>query len=76
MTQDIKTGKKKALVIAVSEYNDKQVPRLEYCKNDGEAMYNALSELDYEFNEKRIGTINGLGPIYKESAEKSRVSYH
>ena len=60
MSQETKTGKKKALVIAVSDYlNLPPESQLPYCKTDGEAMDSTLADLGYEITAKRIGTING-----------------
>jgi MAP3K TRAFs-binding domain/Caspase domain len=53
-------GKKKALIIAISEYDnlpkEKQLP---FCKNDGEAIYEILQKQGYEIldNWKLIGTV-------------------
>lgn len=58
-SSDAEIGKKKALVIAVSDYNDNQIPQLPFCKNDGEAMYDTLAGLGYEIAQKCIGTIDG-----------------
>ena len=52
-------GRKKALIIAISEYNDKMLTPLEFCKNDGEKMYELLRSLGYEIsdNHKLIGYV-------------------
>jgi hypothetical protein len=47
-TADISQGRKKALIISVSDYNDKKLQSLDFCKNDGEQMYQVLMELEYE----------------------------
>lgn len=51
--------KRKALIIAISEYNDKLLAPLEFCKNDGEKMYELLRSLRYEIsdNHKLIGYV-------------------
>jgi hypothetical protein len=51
--------KRKALIIAISEYNDKLLDSLEFCKNDGEKMYELLKSLHYEIsdNHKLIGYV-------------------
>jgi Caspase domain len=51
--------RKKALIVAISEYNDKQLAPLEFCKNDGEKMYELLQSLGYEIsnNHKLIGYV-------------------
>lgn len=53
------TGRRKALVIAISEYDDKQIPSLEFCRNDGEAMYSTLVMLGYEVTRNHIGALRG-----------------
>jgi uncharacterized caspase-like protein len=47
----------KALIISVSNYNNRQP--LDFCKNDGEAMSNILHNLGYEIldNNKLIGSV-------------------
>ncbi|MDH3766748.1 MAG: caspase family protein, partial [Nitrosopumilus sp.] len=51
-------GKKKALIIAVSEYD--HYDSLEFCKNDGQSMYDTLSKLGYEIPPERkiIGQVS------------------
>lgn len=53
-------GKRKALVIGISEYTDQSLPKLDFCKNDGNEMYKTLIELGYEIpqNQKIIGEAN------------------
>ena len=61
MSQDIEAGKKKALIVAISDYanlpTDKQLP---FCKNDGESMYDLLKTLGYDISEsnKLVGKVN------------------
>ena len=43
--------KRKALIIAISEYNDKLFTPLEFCKNDAEKMYELLRSLRYEISD-------------------------
>jgi hypothetical protein len=52
-----KEPRKKAIIIAISEYNDKLLPTLEFCNNDGEKMFELLKSLGYEIsdNHKLIG---------------------
>ena len=52
-----KETRKKALIIAISEYNDNHLRPLEFCKNDGERMYDLLVSLGFEIsdNHKLIG---------------------
>jgi hypothetical protein len=47
----------KALIISVSNYNNRQP--LDFCKNDGEEMFNILYNLGYEIldNNKLIGSV-------------------
>ena len=51
--------RKKALVIAISEYEDKFLDNLEFCKNDGIEMQKILIELGYSVENALIGKING-----------------
>jgi uncharacterized caspase-like protein len=51
---------KKALVIAVSDYDDSSgLKSIEFCKNDGQEMYNVLKKNGYEIpdNHKLIGHV-------------------
>lgn len=56
-------GKKKALVIAISDYEnlseDKQLP---FCRNDGKVIYDTLVKCGYEITEPYvlIGKVDGL----------------
>ncbi len=54
--------KKKAMVVAVSKYDNEQVQDLPFCENDGESMHSTLKSLGYEIAEKNvlIGKINGI----------------
>jgi len=54
------TEKRKALIIGISDYNDKNLPELAFCKNDGEKMYLLMKGLNYEIpdNFKLIGNVN------------------
>lgn len=71
-------GKRKALIIAVSEY-DKQskLGQLSFCKKDGEAVYKVLKH-QYEIPDKwrLIGNVEGqiikdaIYDFFRESAEK------
>jgi len=53
-------GKRKALIISISDYDDDGLENLEFCKNDGEEMYNTLTNLGYEIsdNQKIVGKSN------------------
>lgn len=46
-------GKRKALIISISEYKDESLSQLDFCKNDGEEMYNTLINLGYEISENQ-----------------------
>jgi len=46
-------GKKKALIISVSEYKDTNLQNLDFCKNDGEAMYDVLTQIGYDIPSER-----------------------
>jgi hypothetical protein len=51
--------KRKGLIISVSYYDDKDLQQLEFCRNDGEKMYEVLKSLGYEIPEnfKLIGRV-------------------
>ena len=55
-------GRKKALIISISDYNDKSLPKLDFCKNDGEEMYRVLTnkKVGFEIPDSRkiIGKTN------------------
>ena len=38
--------RRKALIVGVSEYDDKNLQPLEFCRRDGEEMYTVLKSLD------------------------------
>lgn len=52
-------GKRKALIIGISDYTDPRLEELEICKNDGEEMYETLESLGYEISEnnKLLGEV-------------------
>ena len=59
-TADKRLPRRKALVIAVSEYNHKEkLGQLEFCKNDGEQIYEILKSLQFEISDdhKLIGYV-------------------
>ena len=59
--ESIDNHNKKALVIAVSDYdNSSGLKSIEYCKNDGQEMYNVLKKLGYDIpdNRKLIGYVD------------------
>ena len=41
-------GVKKALIVGVSEYEDSNMQKLDFCKNDGEKMYEILNSVGYK----------------------------
>ena len=51
--------RKRALIIAISDYEDKHLTSLEFCKNDGEKVFDLLKSLGYEIaeNHKLIGYV-------------------
>jgi uncharacterized protein YjbI with pentapeptide repeats len=46
MAGDAREGRKKALIISISDYS--KLRPLDFCKNDGEEMYDLLKSLGYE----------------------------
>ena len=52
--------KRRALIIAVSEYNN-PLQQLPFCKNDGEEIYEVLMSLGYRIpdNKKLVGQVKG-----------------
>ena len=70
---------KKALVIGVSDYKKSNLGNLDFCENDGEQMYLALKDLDYEIPKKRklVGNVssslakNGIIDFFRDSNVKS-----
>ena len=50
MTQTNNQGRKKAMIIAISEYDN--FPNLEFVKKDGEMMYKLWRKLDLKFQIK------------------------
>ena len=54
-------GRKKALVIGVSQYEDDGLQPLDFCEEDGRQMYSVLKELGYEITESNnlIGKVEG-----------------
>jgi len=47
-------GKKKALIISISEYDDPEIQNLKFCEKDGQLMYEALKKADFEILKKNI----------------------
>jgi hypothetical protein len=52
---DQENENKKALVIGISDYNNLQ--SLDFCKNDGETMYNILNSLNYKIFHNLAGYV-------------------
>jgi len=52
-------GEKRALIIGVSEYNDNDIQSLEFCRNDGEKIYETLKSISYKIpdNYKLVGHV-------------------
>jgi hypothetical protein len=42
---------RKGLIISISDYDDNDLHQLDFCKNDGEKMYEVLKSLSYEIPE-------------------------
>jgi len=55
----IPTAEKKALVIGVSEYDNDDIQKLEFCRNDGEKVRETLQAISYRVSEdyKLIGRV-------------------
>ena len=68
----IKGGKRKALIVGISDYSSLQ--KLDFCKKDGREVYEILSSLGYEIsgNNKLIGEVNG--EKLKDETVKSEVA--
>jgi hypothetical protein len=49
-----KEGNKKALVIAVSQYNSSSLKPIKFCENDGQEMYKVLKKVGYEIPDNCI----------------------
>lgn len=58
-SEETQRGRRKALVIAVSDYKN-NLPKLDFCKRDGERMLSILQTLDYEIyrDDGLIGEVN------------------
>ena len=58
MNQSNNQGRKKAMIIAISEYDN--FPNLEFVKKDGEMMYETLKKIGFEISDKRklIGKVD------------------
>ena len=56
--KNIENEKRKGLIIAISDYGD-NLPTLEYCKNDGDAIYEILKSQGYHIldDHKLIGQV-------------------
>ncbi len=59
---NILPGNKKALVVGVSHYDDKNLNDLDFCEKDGQAMFELLTSLGYDIKieNKLIGKVPGL----------------
>ena len=55
----MRSAQRKALVIGISDYSN--LPKLDFCKNDGTAIYQVLSSLGYEISDKNkvVGEAKG-----------------
>lgn len=52
-------GRKKALVIAISEYENDELSNLDFCKNDGEEIGKLLKDLGYDVKKQLVGNVDG-----------------
>jgi tetratricopeptide (TPR) repeat protein len=58
---------KKALVIAVSQYNSSSLKPIKFCENDGKEMYKVLKKLEYEIPDNCILIGNVESPRLKKA---------
>jgi tetratricopeptide (TPR) repeat protein len=60
ITNSVRKTNKRALVIAVSEYNSPTLKSIGFCKNDGQEMSDVLKKLGYDIpdNRRLIGLVN------------------
>lgn len=72
-------GKRKALIIAVSEYDEEsRLPHLPFCRNDGIAIYDILAKQGYDIpaDRKLVGNVGGAKlrkqvlEFFRKSAKK------
>src|SRR4051812_14502016 len=56
-----KNVNKKALIIGISDYTHVDLQMLEFCKNDGQEIYNVLKNLGYEItgDSPLLGKLDG-----------------
>src|SRR6476469_5911946 len=67
---NIESEKWKALLIAISDYGD-NLPKLDYCKNDGESMYELLKSLTYDIpNEHKL-----IGEVKYENMRDTIINF-
>jgi tetratricopeptide (TPR) repeat protein len=54
------SNKKRALIIAISDYSLSGLKSIEFCKNDGQEMYDVMNKLGYDIpdNRKLIGYVD------------------
>lgn len=52
-------NRKRALVIAISEYESDELSDLSFCKNDGEEIGALLKEIGYDVKKQLVGNVNG-----------------
>lgn len=50
MEEMIKGGKRKGLIIGISDYDNKLLRNLDFCKRDGQEVYEVLKSLGYEIS--------------------------
>lgn len=51
--------RKKALVIAISEYESDELSNLDFCKNDGDEIGKLLKDLGYDVKKQLVGNVDG-----------------
>jgi len=58
-SEETERGKRKALIIAIGEYKTK-LPKLDFCRGDGERMLSVLKSLSYEISNQDclVGEVN------------------
>ena len=62
---------KKALILSISDYQDENLEDLEFCKNDGQEMFNTLKSIGYEIIDENFL----VGKIDYEKAKKTIIKF-
>jgi Caspase domain len=50
----ITNAQRKALIVGISDYADPRLETLNFCRNDGERMYEFLKKHNYDISEKNM----------------------